>query len=118
LDTGCVILGQDVRTLEQGPDKWQLGYCQTLCENKQTIIPQGWHIATKAEVAFLTKHVEFGSCGAYGICGSYWYGGNSLTSNCNMLKYNCTTGGCWAYTEHCYTQVMLIKDGKDGSCLQ
>ena len=118
LDTGCVILGQDVRTLEQGPDKWQLGSCQTLCENKQTTIPQGWHIATKAEVAFLTKHVQFGSCGAYGICGSYWYGGSPLTDDCTMLKYSCTTGGCWAYTEHCYTQVMLIKDGKDGTCLQ
>ena len=118
LDNGCVILGQDVRTLEQGPDKWQLGYCQTLCENSQTTIPQGWHIATKAEVGFLTKHVKFGSCGAYGICGSYWYGGNLLTDSCGKLHYNCTTGGCWAYTSHCYTQVMLIKDGKDGTCLQ
>jgi cysteine-rich repeat protein len=118
LDTGCVILGADVRTLEQGPEKWQLGYCQTLCEDSQTTIPAGWHIATKAEVGFLTKHVKFGSCAAYGICGAYWYGGDSLSANCDSLKYNCTTGGCWAYTTHCYTQVMLIRDGKDGTCLQ
>ncbi len=116
--SGCVILGQDVRTLEQPPQNYQLGSCQTLCENQQTTIPQGWRIATIQEVAFLKNHVKFGACGVYGVCGSYWYGGDVLTSNCSMLHYNCTTGGCWAYTSHCYTQVMLIKEGKDGTCLQ
>ena len=104
--------------LEQPPSSWQLGYCQTLCENTPTVIPAGWHIATIAEVAHLSQVVQFGSCAAYGICGSYWHGGGVLTSNCTMLHYTCTTGGCTAYTSHCYTQVMLIKDGKDGTCHQ
>ena len=114
---GCVVLGVDVRTLEQGPEDWQLGSCSSqYCENTPTVIPAGWHIATIEEVAHLVQFVEFGSCGAYGICGSYWYGGSVLTGDCTMLHYTCTAGGCTAYTDHCYTQVMLIRDGKDGTC--
>jgi len=115
--SGCVHIGVDVRTLEQGPEDWNLGYCNSAyCENTPRVIPFGWHIASIAEVAHLVAFVEFGSCGAYGVCGSYWYKGDQLTANCNMLQYTCTTGGCTAYTEHCYTQVLLIKDGKDGTC--
>ena len=114
---GCVILGQDVRTLEQGPEDWQLDYCNAAyCENTPTVIPAGWHIATFSEVGHLAPYVKFGSCAAYGICGAYWYGGGVLTSSCSSLSYNCTTGGCVASTSHCYTQVLLIRDGKDGTC--
>ena len=114
---GCVKIGVDVRTLEQGPEDYDLGYCDsTYCEDTPRVIPFGWHIASIAEVAHLVGFVQFGSCGAYGVCGSYWYGGGELTANCTMLQYTCTTGGCTAYTEHCYTQVLLIKDGKDGTC--
>jgi cysteine-rich repeat protein len=118
----CVTLGVDVRTLEQGPDKWQLGYCQTLCENTKTTIPAGWHIAKGVEVQFLVGKTKFGSCAAYGLGTvpntgtSYWYGGGLLSTNSAALQYSCTTGGCWALTTHCYTQVMLIHDGKDGTC--
>ncbi|MBM4353261.1 MAG: hypothetical protein FJ109_05600 [Deltaproteobacteria bacterium] len=115
--SGCVTMGVDVRTLQQPPEKWQQSSCQTLCENTPTVIPAGWHIATAAEVAHLTKKLSFGSCAAYGICGSYWFGsGNLLTAGCSALNYTCPTGGCTAHTTHCYTQVMLIKDGKDGTC--
>ncbi|MBM4371991.1 MAG: hypothetical protein FJ098_10070, partial [Deltaproteobacteria bacterium] len=115
--SGCVKLGVDVRTLEQPPSDWQLGYCNSAyCEDTPTVIPAGWHIATIAEVAHLATYVKFGSCAAYGICGSYWYGGGVLTSGCSMLHYTCPTGGCTAYTSHCYTQVLLIRDGKDGTC--
>ena len=115
---GCVKVGVDVRTLLQPPEDYQLGPCDgSYCEDSQATIPMGWHIALAEEVAVLTPHLQFGACAAYGICGSYWYGGGQLTSNCNALKYNCTTGGCWAYTTHCYTQVLLIKDGKDGTCV-
>ena len=113
----CVTMGVDVRTLEQTPDKWKQSSCQTLCENTPTVIPAGWHIATKEEVAHLTKKLSFGSCAAYGICGSYWYGsGGELTAGCSMLHYTCPTGGCTAYTSHCYTQVLLIRDGRVGTC--
>ncbi len=113
----CVTMGVDVRTLEQTPDKWKQSSCQSLCEDTPTVIPAGWHIATKEEVAHLTKKLSFGSCAAYGICGSYWYGsGGELTAGCSMLHYTCPTGGCTAYTTHCYTQVLLIRDGRVGTC--
>jgi len=115
---GCVKIGVDVRTLLQPPEDYQKGPCTgEYCEDTKATIPMGWHIATAEEVATVTPHVEFGACAAYGICASYWYGGGQLTAGCSALQYNCTTGGCWAYTTHCYTQVLLIKDGKDGTCI-
>jgi len=116
---GCVILGQDVRTLEEPPGNWQIGAggcTSAYCENSAVVIPMGWHIATEAELIHLTPHVAFGACAAYGICGCYWYGQGTKLTGCDALHYTCPNGGCTAYTTHCYTQVLLIKDGKDGTC--
>ena len=121
---GCVKLGKDVRTLLQGPEDYQLGYCDSkYCEDKPAVIPAGWHIATDAEAAFLTKSVKFGSCAAWGIADpttkkgkSYWYGGNPLSAG-TTLTYTCSTGGCTAQAPYCYTQILLVRDGMDGTCL-
>lgn len=122
--SGCVKLGKDVRTLLQGPEDYQLGYCDAkYCEDKPAIIPVGWHMATDAEAAYLTKSVKFGSCAAWGISNpstkqgkSYWYGGNPLSSGATLV-YTCTTGGCTAQAPYCYTQILLVRDGVDGTCL-
>jgi cysteine-rich repeat protein len=116
---GCVKLGLDVRTLEEPPENWQIGAggcTSAYCEDSAVVIPMGWHIATEAELIHLTPLVAFGACAAYGICGCYWYGQGTKLTGCDSLHYTCPNGGCTAYTTHCYTQVLLIRDGKDGTC--
>ena len=116
---GCVHLGLDVRTLEEPPENWQIGAggcTSAYCEDSAVVIPMGWHIATEAELIHLTPLVAFGACAAYGICGCYWYGQGTKLTGCDALHYTCPNGGCTAYTTHCYTQVLLIRDGKDGTC--
>jgi len=115
--TGCVVLGQDVRTLEQAPQSWQQSSCQTLCEDTGGVIPEGFRIATSDEVEFLVTVLSFGSCAACGIGTCWWYGAPaSFLYDGGATGYTCTTAGCYVQAPFCYTQVLLVRDGKDGTC--
>jgi cysteine-rich repeat protein len=125
LESSCVKLGQDVRTLDQPPENWELGYCKSNCEDSFKTIPNGWHIATASEVQFLVQYIAFGSCGGWGVASEnpkkmtgYWYKPNgSQLSTVTGENFTCTTGGCQAKAPFCVTQVVLIKDGRDGTCV-
>ena len=116
--SGCVILGVDARTLDQQPSNWQQSSCQTLCEDGGGVIPDGFRIATSEEAQFLSSVLSFGSCAACGLGSCWWYGAGNQLNASGVTSYSCTTGGCTAAAPFCYTQVLLVREGKDGTCVQ
>jgi cysteine-rich repeat protein len=114
---GCVVLGQDVRTLNQPASQWQQSSCQTLCEDNGGIIPQGFRVATSAEVKFLVTVLSFGSCAACGVGSCWWYGApaDELYDG-PQVDYTCTSEGCSVAAPFCYTQMLLVREDKDGTC--
>jgi cysteine-rich repeat protein len=117
--TGCVTLGQDVRTLDQAASNWQQSSCQTLCEENGGTIPAGFRVATSPEVQYLTTVLSFGSCAACGLGSCWWYGSPANQLNATGITgYSCTTAGCAVAAPYCYTQVLLVRQNKDGTCSQ
>ena len=119
--SGCVTLGVDVRTLDQEPWNYQQNSCQTLCEVDGGIIPSGFRLATSAEAQHLTDVLSFGSCAGCGAGSCWWYSNGGNGDNLNMTGvtgYSCATAGCFVKAPFCYTQVLLVREGKDGTCSQ
>lgn len=119
-NSGCVLLGRDVRTLTRPPADHVLPACSApggaVCE-RSGVIPIGWRLATQAEGLFLSPKVGFGTCALWTSGCWYWSrSGNVLT--CGHTVSGCHTGGCSVSGGFCYTAALLIREGLSGTCIQ